>query len=151
MPDNKKAKPGEDIRQLVRKEVEAALLPLGKIIAGLVEKELVVLKKTAGKAKKAETPAPKPEKVKTPRIKPAEIAKLRKKWKLNRTMFGDLFGVSCEEVKSWERGEHAPAQKTADLILHVRDMSKKERRALVESVTAETQAAVSDTAQDDLK
>lgn len=148
MPDKKKAKPGEDIRQLVQKEVEAALLPLGKIIAGLVEKELVVLKKTVGKAK---TPAPKPEKEKAPRIKPADIAKLRKKWKLNRTMFGDLFGVSCEEVKSWERGEHAPAQKTAALILHVGGMSKKERNALVESVAAEVEAAVSDTALDDLK
>lgn len=150
MPDSKKAKPGEDIRQLVRKEVEAMLLPFGRIIAGL-EKELAAVKKPAGKAKKAEAPVPKPEKEKAPRIKPAEIAKFRKKWKLNRAMFGDLFGVSGEEVKSWERGEHAPTQKTADLILHVRGMKKKERSALVKSVAAETEAAVADTALDDLK
>jgi len=151
MPESRKAKPNEDIRQVVRKEVEAALLPLGKIIAGLVEKELVVLKKTAVKAREIEVPAPKPEKGKTPRIKPAEIAKLRKKWKLNRTMFGELFGVSCEVVKSWERGEIAPAPKTVELIIHVRGMKKKERNALVESIAAEAEEAVSDTAQDDLK
>lgn len=163
MPESRKAKPNEDIRLVVRKEVEAALLPLGKIIAGLVEKELVVLKQPAVKAtkvkaetpapraKKAEAPAPKPEKEKTPRVKPGEIAKLRKKWKLNRTMFGELFGVSRDVVKSWECGEIAPAPKTVELILHVRGMKKKERNALIESIAAEAKTAASDTARDDLK
>ena len=183
MPESAKTKLGDDIRQRVRKEVEAALLPLGKIIAGLVEKELAVLKQPvekekkvkadapapkakkadapapkakkadapAPKAKKAEDPAPKPEKGKIPRIKPAEILKFRKKWKLNRTLFGELFGVSCEVVKSWEHGEIAPAPKTVELILHVRGMKKKERNALVESVAAEVKEAVADENPDDLK
>ena len=150
MPDNKKAKPNEEIRRIVRTKVEAALLLLGKIIAGLVEKELVSLTKLADKAK-AEAPAPEPKKEKKPRVKPTEIAKLRKKWKLNRTLFGDLFGVSCEEVKSWERGESAPAPKTVELILHVSGMKKKERNSLVKSVVAEVGEAISAEAPDDLK
>jgi len=163
MPERAKTKLSDDIRQRVCKEVEAALLPLGKIIAGLVEKELAVLKQPvekekkvkadapAPKAKKTDAPVAKPEKAKTPRIKPAEILKFRKKWKLNRTMFGELFGVSCEVVKSWEHGEIAPAPKTGELILHVRGMKKKERNALVESVVAEVEEAVADETPDDLK
>lgn len=139
MPENKKSKPNDEARRLVRDEVEAALLPLRKTIAGL-EKEIAGLKKSAAGAKKEKATAPAKEKA--PRVKAAEIVKLRKKWKLNRALFGDLFGVSAVEVKSWERGENAPAPKAVELILHVRDMSKKERRSLVASVAAEREEAI---------
>lgn len=138
MPESKKSKPNDEVRRLVREEMEAALLPLRKNVAEL-EKQIACLKKSAaGTKKKADVPAME----KALRVKPAEIVKLRKKWKLNRALFGDLFGVSIEEVKSWERGEHTPAPKAVELIFHIRDMSKKERRALVESVAAELEEAI---------
>lgn len=146
MPE-KKSKPNDEVRRLVREEMETILPALRKNIAEL-EKEIACLKKSAaGTKKKAAAPA----KEKALRVKPAEIAKLRKKWKLNRALFGDLFGISIEEVKCWERGEHTPAPKAVELIFHIRDMSKKERRALVDSVAAEMEEAISAEPVENLK
>lgn len=133
MPERKTSKPNEELRQLVREEVEAALQPLRTIISEL-ENEISLLKKA-----EASTSV----KIRKTRLKASDIVKLRRKWRLNRTLFGGLFGVGRDEVKSWERGELAPNPKAADLIIHVRGMSKKERNALLESVVAELEEAIS--------
>ncbi|MPN50820.1 hypothetical protein SDC9_198459 [bioreactor metagenome] len=75
-----------------------------------------------------------------------DIAKLRKKWKLSRKTFGELFGVSCEEIKDWERGKNAPALKTTEQIVQIRAMSKKERNTLVKSLSPEPAEETKETA-----
>lgn len=127
-----KSNSNEEIRQLVLEEVEAAILPLKKTVAGL-ETQLAGMKKTDGGTKKK----------KEFRLKPNEILKLRKKWKLNRKTFGGLFRVPGEEVRDWERGKHSPAPKTVELIVHISYMSKKERNALLQAIAADAAAASS--------
>ena len=127
MPE-KESKLKDEIRQLVRKEVEAAILPLKKTIAGL-EEQLSGTKKAADTKKKKEFS-----------LKPDRILKLRKKWKLNRKTFGELFSVSGEEVRNWERGKTAPSPKTAEMIAHIGCMSKKERNALLKAIAADAAA-----------
>jgi len=129
-----KSNSNEEIRQLVLEEVEAAILPLKKTVAGL-ETQLAGMKKSDGGTKKK----------KEFRLKANEILKLRKKWKLNRKTFGGLFRVSGEEVRDWEHGKNSPVPKTAELIVHISYMSKKERNALLKAIAADAAAASSQT------
>ena len=69
-----------------------------------------------------------------------DIARLRKKWKLKRDVFGEFFGVSGEEIRNWERGRSKPAPRHLELLAHIRGMSRKERVALLESIAAEKPA-----------
>lgn len=72
-----------------------------------------------------------------------DIARLRKKWKLKRDVFGEFFGVSGEEIRNWERGRNKPAPRHLELLAHIRGMSRKERVALLESIAAEKPAGES--------
>lgn len=123
MPESK-PKSNEKARRMVREEVESAIAPLLKRIA--------VLENALSGDKAKEKPV-KPVAV----IGADDIAKLRKKWDLSRKTFGELFGVSDEEVKDWERGKSVPVLKTAEQIVQIRAMSKKERNTLVKSLSPE--------------
>ena len=129
------SKVDDKLRRLVREEVEAAIRPLRKQIAEL-KKELAGPE--AGKPEK-QGKAVSGQKS-TAVFEAEDIARLRKKWKLKRDVFGEFFGVSGEEIRSWERGGNKPAPRHFELLAHIRGMSRKERVALLESIAAEKPA-----------
>lgn len=89
------SKVDDKLRRLVREEVEAAIQPLRKQIAEL-KKELAGPE--AGKPEK-QGKAVSGQKS-TAVFEAEDIARLRKKWKLKRDVFGEFFGVSGEEIRS---------------------------------------------------
>lgn len=129
------SKVDDKLRRLVREEVEAAIRPLRKQIAEL-KKELAGPE--AGEPEK-QGKAVSGQKS-TAVFEAEDIARLRKKWKLKRDVFGEFFGVSGEEIRSWERGGNKPAPRSLELLAHIRGMSRKERVALLESIAAEKPA-----------
>ena len=129
------SKVDDKLRRLVREEVEAAIRPLRKQIAEL-KKELAGPE--AGKPEK-QGKAVSGQKS-TAVFEAEDIARVRKKWKLKRDVFGEFFGVSGEEIRSWERGGNKPAPRSLELLAHTRGMSRKERVPLLESNAAAKQA-----------
>ena len=129
------SKVDDKLRRLVREEVEAAIRPLRKQIAEL-KKELAGPE--AGEPEK-QGKAVSGQKS-TAGFEAEDIARLRKKWKLKRDVFGEFFGVSGEEIRNWERGRNKPAPRHLELLAHIRGMSRKERVALLESIAAEKPA-----------
>ena len=129
------SKVDDKLRRMVREEGAAAIRPLRKQIAEL-KKELAGPE--AGKPEK-QGKAVSGQKS-TAVFEAEDIARLRKKWKLKRDVFGEFFGVSGEEIRNWERGRSKPAPRSLELLAHIRGMSRKERVALLEPIAAEKPA-----------
>ena len=125
MPDSKE-KNSEKLSRLIRKEVASAVQPLLETVAAL-KQEVELLKQQTG------TPAPTPKKKEKKNGK-GEIVKLRRKLKLPKQKFAELFGVSKEEVNAWESGENQPEGKVAELLENLVAMDKKQRAAFLETI-----------------
>ena len=138
MPDSKE-KANDKISRLIRKEVAVAVLPLLETVATL-KKEVAQLKEAAGTIAPAiaeKPPLPAPAKEKKLCIGKEDIAKLRKRLKLSRRKFAELFDVSKEEASAWESGESEPAQNQAQQLARIMAMNKQQRTVLLESLAAE--------------
>ena len=126
MPDSKE-KSNDKLSRQIRKEVATAVQPLLDTVTAL-KQEIELLKQQTGtfttSVSKTETKNGK-----------AEIGKLRRKLKLSKQEFAELFGTGREEIRSWENGESKPVGEAAQLLEKLMAMDKKERAALHEAIT----------------
>ena len=134
---------GEEIRRLAKKEARAAIEDLKEQISamkktiseqGKLLKELSKLtNKTASivlphEEPKEEIPA---EEMKAVRVSPDRIIKWRKKIGVSQTQFAKLLGVSHLSVNHWESGKTEPREAQKQRIVELRDMGKRELKALI--------------------
>ena len=134
---------GEEIRRLAKKEARAAIEDLKEQISALKKtvseqgkllKELSKLtNKTASIVLPPETPKPEvsPEEMKAVRVSPERIAKWRKNIGVSQTQFAKLLGVSHLSVNHWESGKTEPREAQKQRIVELRDMGKRELKALI--------------------
>ncbi len=134
---------GEEIRRLARKEVKAVIEEMKEQIAsmkktiseqGKLIKELSkVTNKTAAIVLPPEEPKEEqaPEDVKAVRVSPERITKWRKKIGVSQTQFAKLLGVSHLSVNHWEAGSTEPREAQKQRIVELRDMGKRELKALI--------------------
>ncbi len=134
---------GEEIRRLAKKEARAAIEDLKEQIAtlkktvseqGKLLKELSKLtNKTASIVLPPEEPKDEipPEEMKAVRVSPERIIKWRKKIGVSQTQFAKLLGVSHLSVNHWESGKTEPREAQKQRIVELRDMGKRELKALI--------------------
>lgn len=134
---------GEEIRRLAKKETKAALEDLKEQISALKKtvseqgkllKELTKLtSKTAAIVLPPEEPKKEipPEDMKAVRVSPDRIVKWRKKIGVSQTQFAKLLGVSHLSVNHWEAGTTEPREAQKQRIVELRDMGKRELKALI--------------------
>ena len=134
---------GEEIRRLAKKEARAAIEDLKEQIAamkktiseqGKLIKELSKLtNKTAAIVLPPEPPKEElaPEEIKAVRVSAERITKWRKKIGVSQTQYAKLLGVSHLSVNHWEAGSTEPREAQKQRIVELRDMGKRELKALV--------------------
>lgn len=134
---------GEEIRRLARKEVKAVLEEMKEQISALKKtvseqgkliKELTkVTSKTAAIVLPQEEPKEEkaPEDIKAVRVSADRITKWRKKIGVSQTQFAKLLGVSHLSVNHWEAGKTEPREAQKQRIVELRDMGKRELKALI--------------------
>ena len=134
---------GEEIRRLAKKEAKAAIEDMKEQISamkktiseqGKLIKELSKLtNKTAAivlppEEPKEEVPV---DEMKAVRVSPERITKWRKKIGVSQTQFAKLLGVSHLSVNHWESGKTEPRDAQKQRIVELRDMGKRELKALI--------------------
>ena len=136
---------GEEIRRLAKKEAKAAIEELKdqisamkKTIAeqGKLLKELAKLaNKTAAIVIPPEEPkdenADEDKEAKAVRVSAERIIKWRKKIGVSQTQYAKLLGVSHLSVNHWESGKTEPREAQKQRIVELRDMGRRELKALV--------------------
>ena len=130
----------DEIRRLARKEVisvekelKAQLVELRRTVSEqnrrikALEKQLL---QTAPAAADPATPADLEDENKKVRVTPERIIQWRKKLGLKRAQYARLLDVSPLSVSHWEQGSTVPRESQKRRIAELRDMGKRELKAL---------------------
>lgn len=136
---------GEEIRRLAKKEAKAAIEELKEQISamkktiaeqGRLLKDLAKLaNKTAAIVIPPEEPkeenADEEKELKAVRVSADRIIKWRKKIGVSQTQYAKLLGVSHLSVNHWESGKTEPREAQKQRIVELRDMGRRELKALI--------------------
>ena len=135
----------EEIARIARKEVKTAVDPIMARAIELKKKVSALTKQTAELASKLDDleqllglePLIDPsvvseEEIKKSRITPKYIANIRKKLGLSKNEMAAVLEINPNSIYLWESGRATPRNETKAKLIQLREMGKKEVRALLE-------------------
>ncbi len=139
-----------EITRLAKKEIRSAVSPLTKKVNSL-RKEIAKLKQTVARQnqlivrqrsifQKAGLQIPAEEESGKPtRLSPTLIKKLRTRLNISQEELAQLLGVSPSSVAFWEQGRNKPAAAARNKIIGLRQLGRREVKALMEETDTPAQ------------
>ena len=140
----------DEIRRLARKEIKATLTPLFETVSALKKqvaeqkRQIAALEKRCAAAGPEPAAAPAPAAAKDKRqirLNAAGILRLRNKLGLTQGEFAKLVGVAMYTVSVWEQGRRVPHHSHKVRICALRNLGKRELKAMLKQPDAAPAAA----------
>ncbi|NOY75459.1 MAG: helix-turn-helix domain-containing protein [Kiritimatiellaeota bacterium] len=135
----------EEIARIAKKEVKTAVDPILARAIDLKKKVSALTKQTAELTAKLDDleqllgieplidpSAVSEEEIKKSRITPKYIANIRKKLGLSKNEMAAILEINPNSIYLWESGRATPRNETKAKLIQLREMGKKEVKALLE-------------------